>query len=185
MIDELNALRRPLDLEGAKFLRDHFLDSEKRYLVYTTHVLMDLEGVCVADSLGRRTDNNSDAMKKSSNRSYKTFRMPQSFDLEWIRAMPSCNAVSETLVSLCSGIPSLIYSEMYLHEEPLPVRFATRIGVRVSTDEQREVFSDFVEEVISGNRGAEAKCRRFDIVSSVLDVVKIQWPMCYIYWMHM
>ena len=188
LIDELNALRRPLDSKGAKFLREHFLDSEKRYLVYTTHVLMDVEGVCVADSLGKNSHSGTSSSaavvmtnnKKSSNRSYKTVHMPQSFDLELLRTMPSCGAVSATLVSLCSGIPSLIFCEMSLHEESLQNRF-DRIGIYVHADEQREVLLDFVGEVLSGRRGGpEAKCRRFDIVSSVLDIERVQWPMCYI-----
>eukprot|EP01036_Dinobryon_divergens_P032132 gene32132-41662_t len=175
LIDELNALRQPLDSKGARFLRDHFLDSENRYLVYTTHVLMDVEDVCV-----------NDRIPTMKNRSYRTVRMPQSFDLELLRTMPGCEAVSKSFVSLCGGIPSLIYSEMMtssLHEEEeeeeeesslLPDRF-NRIGsIHVKANEQMEVLSDFICEVLFGRRGGvESTCRRFDIVSCVVGVAKL------------
>jgi hypothetical protein len=106
--------------------------------------------------------------------------MPQSFDLALLRTMPGCEAVSETFVSLCGGVPSLIFSQISLHEESLPDRF-NRIGIHVKACEQKEVLSDFIGEVLSGRRGgAEATCRRFDVVSSVVGIAKVQWPMCYI-----
>jgi hypothetical protein len=39
---------------------------------------------------------------------------------------------------------------------------------------------DFVEEILTGNRNENSSCRRFDVVSSLLSVEKIAWPMFYI-----
>lgn len=115
-------LRWALDSKGAKSLRDHLLDSEKRYLVYTTHILMD----------------------KSPIAALLVVHMPQSFGLELLRtnhAQLWCSFWNFCILKQCSGIPSLIFSEMSLHEESLPNRF-NRICIYVHADEQREVLVD-------------------------------------------
>jgi methionine synthase II (cobalamin-independent) len=42
LIDELNVLGRSIDSEAAKFLRNNFLDPKGRYLVFTTHIPLQL-----------------------------------------------------------------------------------------------------------------------------------------------
>jgi hypothetical protein len=169
LIDELNALCRPLDRAGAKFLREEILDHPKRYLVFTSHVLMNLESdsKTISETLGRAQS----VPNQISSRTYRTVHMPQCFDLSELRLMPQCAALTKAFVSLCSGIPSLIFSVASLHEETLSDRF-NRLGITVSAREHSSLLCHFIGEVLS--------CRRFDVVSSILEVEKIQWPMFYI-----
>jgi len=145
LIDELNALSRLLDRAGAKFLREEFLDHPKRYLVFTTHVLMNLE--TGTETLGR-TPFASDLI---SSRSYRTVHMPQCFDLNELRKMPGCAALTKAFVSISSGIPSLIYSVTSLHEESLTYRF-NRLGITISALEDHIVEKYFLEYVRKNHR---------------------------------
>ena len=45
LIDELNILSKgePLDATVSQFLKTNFLDQKDRYLVFTSHILMDLD----------------------------------------------------------------------------------------------------------------------------------------------
>jgi len=170
LIDELNALSRPLDRAGARFLQKEFLDHPNRYLVFTSHVLMTLES---------NYKNLDELLGTVSSRTYRTVHMPQCFDLNELRKMPRCAALTKSFVSLCSGIPSLIYSVTSLREEALSDRFA-RIGLIVDAHEEKQVLMDFLSEILSGERREGSTCRRFDVLSSLLSVEKIQWPMMYI-----
>mmetsp|Transcript_33825 Transcript_33825/g.49111 ORF Transcript_33825/g.49111 Transcript_33825/m.49111 type:complete len:592 (+) Transcript_33825:3-1778(+) len=170
LIDELNALSRPLDRAGARFLQKEFLDHPNRYLVFTSHVLMTLES---------NYKNLDELLGTVSSRTYRTVHMPQCFDLNELRKMPRCAALTKSFVSLCSGIPSLIYSVISLREETLTDRF-NRLGLTISALEHRTVLSDFVGEVLYGVRSASASCRRFDGLSTIVGVEKIQWPLFYI-----
>ena len=162
LIDELSAFSRPLDRAGAKFLRDEFLDHPKHYLVFTSHVLMNLESdsKTFSETLGRALSVSNEV----SSRTYRTVHMPQCFDLGVLRSMPQCAALTKAFVSLCSGIPSLIFSVTSLHEEALSDRFK-RLGIRVSALEHSSVLSDFIGEVLSGIRAEKSSCRRFDSVN--------------------
>ena len=51
IIDELNVLSQPLDEETATFLKNNFLDRKDRYLIFSTHVRMDVD--TVKTSLGQ------------------------------------------------------------------------------------------------------------------------------------
>jgi ABC-type Na+ transport system ATPase subunit NatA len=47
LIDELNVLSSgmPLDSDASQFLKRYFLDMKQRYLVFTSHILLDLDQV--------------------------------------------------------------------------------------------------------------------------------------------
>ncbi len=45
LVDELNKLGIPLDIEVSKFLIDNFLDQKGRYLILSSHVLYHIDGV--------------------------------------------------------------------------------------------------------------------------------------------
>jgi len=177
LIDELNALSRPLDRAGARFLIAEFLDRPKRYLVFTSHVLMvlDCNSITISNSSLERTQ----PVLNIIARTYRIVHMPQCFDLDELRKMPRCTTLTKSFVSLCSGIPSLIYSVISLREETLTDRF-NRLGLTISALEHRTVLSDFVGEVLYGVRSASASCRRFDCLSTIVGVEKIQWPLFYI-----
>jgi hypothetical protein len=49
LADELNQIGSPLDEESSNFLKAEFLDKAKRYLVFTSHVFMDVEGEAELD----------------------------------------------------------------------------------------------------------------------------------------
>jgi hypothetical protein len=81
LIDELNALAAPVDAEAGSLLRRLFLDKENRYLVFTTHVPIDIEQKA------------HHAMASSSNppspRGFKTVPLSPCLDLGALQAMSS------------------------------------------------------------------------------------------------
>jgi ABC-type molybdenum transport system ATPase subunit/photorepair protein PhrA len=81
LIDELNELANPLDAEAGSFLRELFLDKKNRYLVFTTHVPMDLDPSAHHFMTGSN---------RNSIRGVKSVSLPVSTDLTTLRKMPGC-----------------------------------------------------------------------------------------------
>lgn len=101
LIDELNILCRgePLDAAVAQFLKRFFLDQKDRYLVFTSHILMDLDD-----------DNSGTYWSTPSPQDYFSVHQPLSIDENLLRAMSEeCRSLTSVEISLLGGIPSLIY----------------------------------------------------------------------------
>jgi hypothetical protein len=178
LIDELNALRSPLDGFGARFLRDEFLDKKNRYLVYTSHVLMNIDSVEQGFSSSIPATIGISSVPPSS-RGYKSITLPLSYDIERLRRLPDCNALTKSEISLCGAIPSLIYSIKSLHDISLKERFDLA-KLSIASENQNIVLEIFTEEIMNGaivsNNDAS---RMFDSFAS-LHGEKLRWPLMYI-----
>ena len=96
LVDELNSLRKPLDLNGACLLREEFLDKEDRYLVFATHEPMNVD-----------IDNRRGFISLP-------VQMPFSTDVAAYHAMFDDASIVPTpaQVAIYGGIPSLLYSSL-------------------------------------------------------------------------
>jgi len=164
LIDELNALAHPLDDSATRFLNTYFLDKVNRYLVFTTHVPMNLESSAFVNS--------------ASGRGIKSMSPPITKDLKALRQMPGCGAINAATVALYGGIPSLIYSVCALNEMTPEARFQrVKVKLKIPLDAQQDMLASFVGSVVTGSRDDTLKM--FDQFAIATDV-KIQWPICYI-----
>jgi len=185
LIDELNALACPLDSDASAFLKTEFLGKANRYLVYSTHVPMDIEATSLTDS-----------MAGSSSRSYRTVHMPISTDLTELMMMfentqPYTPALTRAEVAYYGGIPSLIYS-VKSSNDTSPVQRFSQFSLNKITNEI-DIAGVLIAEILSGNiQVNEHQLRQFDRFSSlaiayyqdpsynVIPVVKHWWPLCYL-----
>jgi hypothetical protein len=103
LIDELNILPKgePLDSTASRFLKQFFLDKKDRYLVFTSHILMDLNDHNFAGAY----------WSTPSQRDYFSVHQPLSMDESLLRAMSAdCRSLTPVDVSLFGGILSLIFA---------------------------------------------------------------------------
>jgi hypothetical protein len=166
LIDELNALGTPLDVEFSALLKGRFLDSVRRYLVFSTHVPLELDIM-------------SNTNIPPSPRGFLSVPLPISFDLYELQNMSSeCHALTPVEVAIYGGIPSLIYSVKSLLEMSPLQRFNSQ-QIQIMDEEYDKVIASFVTEIFSGVRRFPM-VRRFDMFSSTPEFGKVQWPLCYI-----
>lgn len=168
LIDELNAMANPVDEDAGRFLRSLFLDKENRYLVFTTHVPMDLDP--------KASHFMESGTKPASPRGVRSISLPTSNDLTSLRLMPGCENINPATVALYGGIPSLIYSVCALNEMTPEVRFR-KAGLEIPLDQQQNLLLQFVKSVVTGERND--KLKMFEQFATTNDT-KIQWPICYI-----
>lgn len=178
LIDEINMLSmgRPLESSAASFLKKHFLDRANRYLVYTTHLPLNVEST-LDKTLGSTNS-------PPSPRSLRVIHLPESTDLVKLRSMSvNCQALTSTEVAIYGAIPSLIYvSKEYVHDASTKNRFDSA-GIAVSKDEEPTFIGQFVASLLDGQYVSRLLIQRILIFSSVIrtsegDLVK--WPLCYI-----
>jgi hypothetical protein len=171
LIDELNTLsnNEPVDAEAGLMLRNMFLDKCNRYLVFTTHIPLDL-------------DLFSGHVKSTLNapRGVMVVPMPVETNLDELRKMfDDTHSVTPAEVSLYGGIPSLIFSVKALHEMHPSVRF--RMIVLPDNFNRQSLLHELIDELVSGCRNLSNKnLRVFDRCSSSPEQGKVQWPLCYI-----
>jgi hypothetical protein len=171
IIDELNALSNgPIDFGAGQLLRTMFLDRPNRYLVFSTHIPLDVDDnfSSLAQSTGR-----------GSMRGCKVVPMPVEADLRKIWTMDGCDRnVAPAEVALYGGIPSLIYSVKGLAELRPSDRFAS---TRFSAFDASVLMNELVSELVDGTRSAmHTNLRVFDSFSSVPKFACVQWPLCYV-----
>ena len=172
LIDELNALSVPLDADAAAMLKNYFLDRVGYYLVFTTHVHLDLDLMANVNA-------------QVSSRGFKTVHLPISINTTELGTMSDdCKSLTPVEVAFFGGIPSLIFSVKSLHEMSPEERFDQQ-PIDIATLDYEDVVSHFLDEVFSGIRKSrESKFRKFDMFSSVMmderNDTKIIWPLCYI-----
>ena len=178
LIDELNSLRRPLDRSGADLLRTEFLDKTGRYLVFSTHLPMNLDST--VDELNGTVSN------PSSIRRFVNLSMPFSNDVTVMRAMFAGQSLSivptPAQVALYGGIPSLLYCSLATGDEITIPKFRSEYEIErepIKSEVKMPLFIDFVQEVLTGIREHET-VRRFDMFSSIDASRKSSWPLCFI-----
>jgi hypothetical protein len=167
LIDELNAIAETLDGDAGHFLRTMFLDKKNRYLVFTSHIPMNVDPKLSGYMVG-------------SDRGVKSISLPVSTDLTMIRKMPGCEAVNAATAALYGGIPSLIYSVFYLNELKPETRFSSSREIQKlnrTKEEMMMCLKDFVKAVVSGTQKDTLKVF-YEFAITTADAV--QWPLCYI-----
>jgi hypothetical protein len=127
LIDELNSLcaNSPLGQDASLLLKAQFLDKAGRYLVFTTHVPMEVDSLTTTTTF-------MTSRVPASHRKCLTVPMPFSLNVDLLRTMSSdCNALTGAEVALYSGIPSIIYSVKTNGETSPTERFKRqRIDIR-------------------------------------------------------
>lgn len=176
IIDELNVLSVPVTADAGRMLRELFLDKENRYLVFSTHVPLDVDV---------RTDEtpptNTNVLMASPNvppspRLVHLATMPSCFDLTTLRAMsPACADLNPAEVAYFGGVPSLIYSVRMGDVDP-KLRFS-RVIKSSYFDENVPALKAFVDCVVTGKRSDLLPF--FDQFGTVYRD-RIRWPLCYI-----
>jgi hypothetical protein len=171
MIDELNALGT-LDMEAADLLRDMFLDRLNRYLVFSTHVPINLNNPDASLFIGSRSSR--------STRGCKVVPLPVTTDIVALRGMhDDCTGMTPGEAAYFGGIPSLVYSVKVSGENSPESRFAVA-GVTLGTKWQSfKCLNDFAVEVLHGTPTSDSSLRLLDEFSSSPAPGFIQWAPCY------
>lgn len=173
LIDELNSLTngQPLDVEASQFLKDNFLDQINRYLVFTTHVKLDVDTCKLALT--------NAVVTRPSPRMYATVYQPFSTSIALLQEMSiSCAATTPAEVALYGGVPSLIFSAKQGGLQSPRARFDSQC-IQISASEETFVLMHFIQEVLHGN-AVFSDVRIFDMFCSVPKINKVRWPICYI-----
>lgn len=174
LIDELNALRKPLDVHGALLLRRDFLDAYGRYVVFSSHVPMGLDDT-IDTLLG--TINTP-----PSSRGFIPLSMPFTTNVTVLRSMfgdQSSIVPTPVQVALYGGIPSLLYCALTGLGISPRTRFEMEIGNHPIPEEAKpQLLLNFVDEILCG-RQKYADVRRFDLFSSLDEMGNISWPLCF------
>jgi hypothetical protein len=174
LIDELNNLsdKMPLDPEAGKLLREMFLDKAGRYLVFSSHFPISIEGnkVVSSDFLG--------IVNSTSARGIVTVNMSLASTLKELRDMSHVfEALTEEAAAWYGYIPSLIYSTMKYGALTPKMRFQeTRILINPSDN---DVFQRFVMELISGERDLTV-AKYYGEFASVGVNLQVAYPLCYV-----
>lgn len=115
LIDELDKLSVPVDPEVSNFLKKHFLDENGRYLVFTSHVALDIDPVKsikpqqVVNSLVAKDYLYQSSIAGGSDRSLEIIHMPRSTNKDLLRNMSAaCAALTDVEITLYGGLPSLL-----------------------------------------------------------------------------
>jgi hypothetical protein len=176
LIDELNMLGSPIDLQASKFLKDIFLDPMNRYLVYTTHVPLAID-----------RDVNSNALTGSSLRVVKSVDMPMSINSEELQEMFETKTVQVQRADpvLYLGIPALIFS-MKRGDVKLEERVASSFNAwteqyGIPTDAQKAaLLKDFLVDFLKGSVESAGQLKFFDQFSSIDREDKKSFPLSYV-----
>jgi hypothetical protein len=173
IIDELNALGFPIDQDAGRMLRKLFLDKNNRYLIYSSHITMDI---------GDKNFSKYVASSANSERGFHVLNFKPCIDLALFRQMsPACGSISPAQVMLFGGIPSLIYSvrngEMTPEERFLRT-MQQPIVKKTLRQNPNELFQTFVRVVLSGIWNKELSI--FEEFGMTKEQNKFIWPLCYI-----
>lgn len=173
LIDELNALAGgPLDAETSAFLKSEFIDKAGRYLVFTSHIPLDIDDT--------RSDTRHAPLffSNPSPRGFVTVRQPHSLDLTDLRKMPGCEDLTPSEVAIYGGIPALIYATMGRIDLTPRERFEHQ-NFYVPRDDQSTVLSQFITEVLEGTQ-LNRNTLPFYGFASMHSYGQLWWPICYI-----
>ena len=130
IVDELNRFELPLDLGLSTFFKVHFLDKENFYLVFSSHQPLDIEAIRIAMSSSHSFFGLAVSPRGSGRGVVLPRHLPQICDLSVLRQMRNCSALTQCAVSLCGGIPSLLYAFKNHHtEEPILALFQRKRSI--------------------------------------------------------
>ena len=161
LVDELNSLAYPIDLEAGNLLKRMFIDKRNRYFVSTSHIPFppDLSGYI-----------------EGSTREIKRIHLPISNDLKSLRKIsPKCESLTGAEVMYCGAIPSLIYCYK------IGIDFDQRFnGIKKKISIDAVYFAAFLEEFMYGRKNSfNINLNSFYWFSSVDKNGDILWPLCY------
>lgn len=178
LIDELNILGMPLENDAAQLLREMFLDKRGRFLVFTSHFPVSIEGDAAQaiDLLGKSAD------VRPSLRGISTVNMSLGNTLTELRAMSTaCEALTEETAAWLAYIPSLIYCSMNdtgIHGVVTPSMRFRQMNITVEPGKKLDTLKRFVEELLSGQRDPEV-ARYYGAFASVGADTSVSYPLCY------
>eukprot|EP01033_Poteriospumella_lacustris_P016295 gene16295-11651_t len=181
LLDELNNLGAPLDADAAALLREMFLDRAGRFLVFSSHFPVAIEGndVMASDFLGRAQC----APNPASGRGVSMVNMSLGSTLQELRDMSTaCEALTEQKAAWLAYIPSLIYITMNNTGRRSVVTPSTRVAqmnITVDTGSQLDVLQKFVMELRSGRRDPLV-ARYYGALASVGADLRVSYPLCYV-----
>ena len=176
LIDELNILGMPLENDAAQLLREMFLDKRGRFLVFTSHFPVSIEGDA-AQAI--------DLLAKSANvppslRGISTVNMSLGNTLTELRAMSTaCEALTEETAAWLAYIPSLIYCSMNdtgIHGVVTPSMRFKQMNIIVEPGKKLDTLKRFVEELLSGQRDPEV-ARYYGAFASVGADTSVSYPL--------
>ena len=173
IVDELNKLQDgPLDVDTSNLLKKEFLDKKGRYLVFTSHVPINVE-----DKLSLAMTS-----ERGSLRNCEIAHVPTSMDLSLLRAMdPCCAALTRAEAALYGGIPSLIFTVKKFGAGVVTSRYNLEC-ISIDQADAANVLRDFVRAVRSGRPEAyrKTKAKRFCMLASLSEGSVLRWPLCFI-----
>ena len=147
LIDELNSLSYPPDQDAAQLLREMFLDPKNRYLVFSTHrpVYIDGRPTPVSALMGS-------PQPKPSDRGVNFVRMPESWNLRELQAISmKCSGITKAEIALYGGIPSLLYCTKVVSTGSAGLRIKFDGFAKCwSTENDPMLLTNFVKTVIYG-----------------------------------
>jgi hypothetical protein len=173
LIDELNTLSKkmPVDEECSTLLKSIFLDKPNRYLIFSTHIPLDL------DTISTSLSSSKTFASCNSPRDVKVLNMPICFDIAEMGKMKPTNyftdlPLSESVANifLVQGIPSLYSSWQYNQNEITPtLRFHRELKYvpRPKAAEAKEILQTFLETMIDGMGITRTQIQIFQSFSSV------------------
>ena len=172
LIDELNALQFPIDEETSFFLKAHFLDTKDRYLVFTSHNVLDL-----------------DFWSNVSKRGCRYATVPVCKDLEVLQTMSNlCGSLTPVEVAVYGRIPSLIYFAKSDPQGPqllLNEYFALRVKHINTMATLTNVFRKFLTGLMMASavevdvgESSDELVNSINAFASVDPYKKSSWPIC-------
>ena len=167
-IDELNRLGAPVDALVSSFLKNYFLDIDGRYLVFPSHIVMNIYPGIVPSEPSKASPYYFEC--GGSDRSVEMIHMPRSTNKEKLRGMsPYCSALTDCQISLCAGIPSLVYTCLIPGEvrprEKVKKVFSGDYNFNnmISTADNRDkIICTFLSELRTGKRESSNLPHCFD-----------------------
>jgi hypothetical protein len=118
LIDELNKIGVPLDVETSAFLTKNFLDTEGRYLIFSSHIQFNVDSLWGGPSASLWGGPSASlwggpsartVLFAPSGRTIKTLPLPFCTDRTILQNMLDGNNVTDLKITLSVGIPSLLF----------------------------------------------------------------------------
>eukprot|EP01040_Poterioochromonas_malhamensis_P011807 gene11807-12882_t len=171
LIDELNHLGEPVEYEASRLLKSKFLDPMGRFLVFSSHVVLDLNV---------RQPGLGSYLTVESPRDYFTVSLPVSSSLKEIQDMDEiCESITPAEMALYLGIPSLLYSLRVRQ-----INAANRVNLimnRVKQIPKKKLLSMFVDQLLDGTvHEEEPVLAKLQTLSTVEEVGKARFPLCFV-----
>jgi hypothetical protein len=179
LIDELNNLGVPLESDAAELLREMFLDRAGRYLVFTSHFPVSIEGNghMASDMIGQVGDN------LPSLRGVLTVDMSMASNLSELRGMSeSCEGLTLEQAAWFGYVPSLIYSSAlgYCgHMVTTPSLRFRNMHIVIDPGDELNILKRFIKELFNGRRDPSVS-RYFGAFVTINADSLISYPLCYV-----